>query len=215
MDIYIFFGGDGGSGGDPYKNGQNKTVLLAKILRIDVSNASVTQPYSIPPINPFADSTGAFRKEIWAYGLRNPFRDSFDPITNDLWIGDVGQNFHEEIDFRPEGDKGGQNYGWNIMEGFSCYSPAANCDSTGLTLPIYDYPHPYGNCVIGGYVYRSIQSREMWGMYIYADYVSAWIEGFRQVNGAISGSVIQLSSNPGGNPISFGVDRHNDQYVCL
>jgi glucose/sorbosone dehydrogenase/type IX secretion system substrate protein len=213
--LYIFWG-DGGNAGDPYGNGQNKTVLLAKILRIDVSNSTTAQPYAIPPTNPFADSTGAIRKEIWAYGLRNPFRDSFDPITNDFWIGDVGQNLHEEIDFQPAGDKGGHNYGWNIMEGFSCYSPASNCDSTGITLPIYDYPHTVGDCIIGGYVYRSIQSRSLWGTYIFADYVSQWIDGLKQVNGTIEGQVVRMLSNiGGGGPISFGVDRYYDQYVCL
>lgn len=213
--LYIFWG-DGGSGGDPYGNGQNKTVLLAKILRIDVSNSTAAQPFAIPPSNPFADSTGAIRKEIWAYGLRNPFRDSFDPITHDFWIGDVGQNLHEEIDFQPAGDKGGHNYGWNIMEGFSCYSPASNCDSTGITPPIYDYPHTVGDCIIGGYVYRSIQSRGMWGTYIFADYVSQWIDGLKQVNGTLDGPVVRMLSNiGGGGPISFGVDRYNDQYVCL
>jgi hypothetical protein len=191
-------------------------VLLAKILRIDVSNSTTAQPYTIPPTNPFADSTGAIRKEIWAYGVRNPFRDSFDPVTNDFWIADVGQNAHEEIDFQPAGDKGGHNYGWNTMEGFSCYLPAVNCDSTGITPPIYDYPHPSGDCIIGGYVYRSIQSRNLWGTYIFADYVAQWIDGLRQVNGALNGPVVRMLSNVGGGgPISFGVDRYNDQYMCL
>jgi glucose/arabinose dehydrogenase len=211
--LYIFWG-DGGSGGDPYGNGQNKTVLLAKILRIDVSNVSLAQTYAIPPTNPFADSTGNIRKEIWAYGLRNPFRDSFDPITHDFWIADVGQNLHEEIDLELAGDKGGHNYGWNRMEGFSCYSPASNCDSTGMTPPIYDYPHPYGNCIIGGHVYRNIQSRDFWGMYIYADEVAGWIEGLRQSNGVVSKPAVRLASNVG-NPISFGVDKYFNQYVCF
>ncbi|HLK29488.1 MAG TPA: PQQ-dependent sugar dehydrogenase [Puia sp.] len=212
--LYIFWG-DGGSGGDPFGNGQNKTVLLAKILRIDVSNVSVAEPYAIPPTNPFADSSGNIRKEIWAYGLRNPFRASFDPVTNDLWIGDVGQNAYEEIDLELAGDKGGHNYGWNRMEGFSCYSPAVNCDSTGMTPPIYDYPHPEGYCVIGGHVYRSVQSRKLWGTYIFADYVLQWIDGFKQINGKIIDSVVRMvNDGSGGGPISFGVDKYYDQYMC-
>ncbi len=212
--LYIFWG-DGGSGGDPYGNGQNKTVLLGKIHRIDVSNSSASQLYAIPPTNPFADSTSPnIRKEIWAYGLRNPFRDSFDPITGDFWIGDVGQNAHEEIDFQPAGSKGGRNYGWNTMEGFSCYSPASNCDSTGITPPMYDYPHTVGYCIIGGHVYRSIQSRNLWGTYIFADYVSQWIDGLKQTNGTLN-SVVRMLSNIGSGPISFGVDRYYDQYVCF
>ena len=215
--LYIFWG-DGGSGGDPYKNGQNKTVFLAKILRIDVSNATAAQPYAIPPTNPFADSTGAIKKEIWAYGLRNPFRDSFDPITHDLWIGDVGQNAQEEIDFQPASDViGGHNYGWNIMEGDSCYLPAANCNKSGITLPIYDYSHLIGYCIIGGYVYRNVQSRDFWGMYIFGDYVRTWIDGLKQKNGVADGPAVRLlnSTGPSIGPISFGLDKYNNIYVCL
>jgi glucose/arabinose dehydrogenase len=213
--LYIFWG-DGGSGGDPYKNGQNKTVFLAKILRIDVSNSTTAQPYAIPPANPFADSTGAIKKEIWAYGLRNPFRDSFDPITHDLWIADVGQDKWEEIDFAPAGDKGGHNYGWNTTEGLHCYLPAANCDTTGITMPIYNYPHPTGFSIIGGYVYRSAQSRDFWGTYIFGDYVKKWIDGLRQVNGVVKDSVARLLNiTTLQGPISFGLDRYNNIYVCL
>ena len=122
-DGYLYVGlGDGGSGGDPRGHGQNLRTLLGTILRIDVSALDETGGYAVPPDNPFVGVEGA-RPEIWAYGLRNPWRFSFDRETGDLWTGDVGQNKLEEIDII----KPGLNYGWNIMEGTSCFrgSPAA------------------------------------------------------------------------------------------
>ncbi len=111
-DGYLYIGmGDGGSVGDPYGNGQSLQTLLGKILRIDVDN---TQPYAIPADNPFANGGGLW--EIWAYGLRNPWRFSFDKLTGDLYIGDVGQDQWEEIDFLPGGSPGGENFGWNYYE---------------------------------------------------------------------------------------------------
>ena len=72
----LFLGtGDGGSGGDPPDNAQNKDVLLGKLLRID-PRASGGEPYSVPADNPFVGKPG--RDEIYSYGLRNPFRFSFD-----------------------------------------------------------------------------------------------------------------------------------------
>jgi glucose/arabinose dehydrogenase len=215
--LYINFG-DGGSGGDPFKNGQNKKTFLAKILRIDVSNSSITQPYVVPPSNPFySDTTTGIKKEIWTYGVRNPFRSSVDRLTGDLWIADVGQNAHEEIDYQPANDSGGRNYGWNIMEGNFCYSPSAGCNRTGLTLPLYNYSHAVGFSIIGGYVYRSAQSKSLFGMYIFTDYVSKWIDGIRQSGGLLSGSVTHLitAAQAGGNPVSFGEDRYGDQYILF
>jgi glucose/arabinose dehydrogenase len=151
-DGYLYIGtGDGGSGGDPLNNGQNTDVLLGKLLRIDVE-AGVA-PYGIPPTNPYRLRAG-YRPEIWALGLRNPWRFSFDRLTGDLYIGDVGQNMYEEINFQPAASAGGENYGWRIMEGFHCYNPAA-CNPTGLTLPVLEYEHNQGNCsVTAGGVYR-------------------------------------------------------------
>ena len=123
-DGYLYAGlGDGGSQGDPRGNGQNTDVLLGKILRLDVDSGD---PYSVPPGNPFGN-------EVWAYGLRNPWRFSFDRLTHDLYIGDVGQNQWEEIDFLPAGSAGGANFGWNIMEGDQPYKGG---DQTGLIAPV-------------------------------------------------------------------------------
>ncbi len=210
--------GDGGSGGDPMGNGQNKNTFLGKILRIDVSNSSASQPYVVPASNPFYnDATPGIKKEIWAYGVRNPWKSSIDRITGDLWIADVGQNAVEEIDYQPADAAGGRNYGWKITEGNSCYSPPSGCDKTGITLPIYDYPHPLGYSITGGFIYRSAQSKSLFGTYIFGDYVGKWIDGIRQSNGTLSGSVIHFitGAQSTGNPISFGEDRLGDQYVIF
>lgn len=216
-DGYLYVNlGDGGSGGDPYGNGQNKKTFLAKILRIDVSNSSSSQPYIVPSTNPFYnDTTTGIKKEIWAYGVRNPWKSSIDRLTGDLWIADVGQNAVEEIDYQPVNAAGGRNYGWNITEGNSCYSPATGCNKTGITLPIYDYPHPLGNSITGGYIYRSAQSKSLFGTYLFADFVAKWIDGIKQSGGVLSGTVTHLitAAQSGGNPISFGEDRYGDQYI--
>src|SRR5687767_11507292 len=110
-DGMLYIGlGDGGSGGDPLRNGQNLAAALGKLLRIDVDRGT---PFAIPPDNPFVGNPQAFGP-VWAYGLRNPWRFAFDRATGDLFIGDVGQNVMEEIDFSPAPRRGnGENYGWN------------------------------------------------------------------------------------------------------
>jgi glucose/arabinose dehydrogenase len=168
-DGYLYFGmGDGGSGGDPNGNGQNLGVLLGKLLRIDVR----VEPYAVPPDNPFVGRAGA-KPEIWAFGLRNPWRFSFDSKTGDLYIADVGQDAYEEIDFQPALDRGGENYGWNFMEGFHPYQGQA---PPGLVPPVAEYDHGGGNCsVTGGYVYRGALLPELVGMYVFGDYCSGRI----------------------------------------
>lgn len=119
-DGFLYIGtGDGGSGGDPQNRAQDLGSLLGKILRIDVDRG---EPFAIPDGNPFAGDPAA-REEIWAYGLRNPWRFTFDRLTGDLFIGDVGQNAIEEIDFQPARSAGGENYGWRVMEGSQCFEP--------------------------------------------------------------------------------------------
>lgn len=170
-DGYLYIGtGDGGAAGDPWGSGQNLEALLGKILRIDVDGAP---PYTIPADNPFVGQAGA-RAEIWAWGLRNPWRFSFDRATGDLYIADVGQNEQEEVHFQASGSPGGENYGWNVMEGDACFR-AAGCDQSGLELPVAVYGHsgPEGGCSItGGYVYRGAAYPQIAGVYLYADYCS-------------------------------------------
>jgi glucose/arabinose dehydrogenase len=215
-DGYLYcFLGDGGSGGDPQNNAQNKNVLLGKILRLDVLNVTLANPYAIPATNPFINEAPPVRKEIWAYGVRNPWRNSFDRITNDLWIADVGQDAREEINFQPAGLDSGRNYGWRKMEGVACFNPATNCAEAGMILPIYDYDHSNGRSVTGGNVYRSVQSRDLWGVYLFSDFTGRWIDGLRQVNGVVSSGPTRLLANAGGGPIAFGEDIYGELYLFL
>ena len=207
-DGYLYIGmGDGGSGGDPLGNGQSVTTLLGKLLRVDVESSP--GQVRIPADNPFASSLGA-RGEIWAYGLRNPWRFSFDRATRDLWIGDVGQNTYEEVDFQPAASRGGENYGWNRMEGLHCYQVA--CQMQGLTLPVAEYPHTDGACsVTGGFVYRGRLSPGLRGVYLYGDYCNGRIWGLeRQGNGWSSRQLLAS----GFNITTFGEDEAGEVYVA-
>ncbi len=171
-DGYLYIGtGDGGGAGDPLDSGRHLDTLLAKVLRIDVAGApSDGDPrYGIPPDNPFATTAGA-RPEIWLTGLRNPWRIRFDRANGDLWIGDVGQGDREEIDVARTG-VGGLDYGWNLMEGTACFR-SADCDTTGLTLPVTEYDHDLGCSVTGGTVYRGAGDPTLRGWYIFSDYCS-------------------------------------------
>lgn len=170
-DGHLYIGtGDGGGAGDRHGtigNGQNLDTLLGKILRLDVNG----DPYEIPPTNPFVNRADA-RPEIWAYGLRNPWRFSFDRATGDLYIADVGQGRAEEVDFQPASSKGGENYGWRILEGEGCYDESQNCARRDLVAPIAEYSHDFGCSVTGGYVYRGQKYPWLAGQYIFADYCS-------------------------------------------
>jgi glucose/arabinose dehydrogenase len=171
--LYITLG-DGGSAGDPQGNGQRLDTLLAKILRIDVDHPSGGRPYGIPSDNPFQGQAAA-RPEIYVTGLRNPWRISFDRATRDLWIGDVGQNAYEEIDVVRAGSGGGQNFGWNRLEGFHCFPSGDSCPTDGLTPPVTEYPHPEGCSVTGGVVYRGTAFPALVGAYLFSDYCSGTI----------------------------------------
>ncbi|HEY9478495.1 MAG TPA: PQQ-dependent sugar dehydrogenase, partial [Gemmatimonadaceae bacterium] len=198
--------GDGGSGGDPLGNGQSLATLLGKILRIDVDAGD---PYAIPPDNPFVGRAGA-RGEIWAYGLRNPWRFDFDAATNRLYIADVGQNAWEEVNVVPA-DQGGQNFGWNIMEGTHCYG-ASSCDQSGLTLPVQEYSHDDGCSITGGYVYRGSLAPDVVGQYFYSDYCTGFLRSFT-FDGSISSAPTTWSVGDIGNVQSFGEDAMGELYV--
>lgn len=207
-DGYLYVAmGDGGSGGDPLSNGQNLAVLLAKLLRIDVeSNPGQVR---IPADNPFLNTAGA-RGEIWAYGLRNPWRFSFDRATQDLWIADVGQDTYEEVDFQPATSRGGENYGWNRMEGLHCYQ--AGCQMQGLTLPVAEYSHTAGACsVTGGFVYRGRLSPGLRGLYLYGDYCTGQIWGLERQGNVWNNRQLLAS---GFNITTFGEDEAGEVYVA-
>jgi hypothetical protein len=208
-DGFLYIGmGDGGGTGDGHGtcgNGQNRSVLLGKLLRIDVRGVdpAATAPdcglpganYTVPKSNPFNDGAGTgFCDEIWAYGLRNPWRPSFDALNNELYIADVGQNCTEEIDWARAGDAGGKNYGWRQMEGLQCFdinnpnvcnplgqicAGSPPCNDPSITLPVLQYSHTGGACAItGGYVYRGCRMPNYRGRYFYGDYCLGRVDSF-------------------------------------
>ncbi len=205
-DGYLYVGvGDGGSLGDhPGITGQDLTTLLGKLLRIDVN----ADTYTVPPDNPFVGVENA-QPEIWAYGLRNPWRFSFDSLTGDLYIGDVGQNSYEEIDFQPADDPGGENYGWFDYEGMHPYNGATAPDN--MTLPVIEYPHIIGCAVTGGYVYRGQALPELQGIYFFGDYCTGrtW-SLFRDAAGKW---IVQPFKETGRTITSFGVDEQGELYL--
>lgn len=208
-DNYFYIAlGDGGSGGDPLGNGQNRSTLLGSILRINVDSSSDSKNYSIPSDNPFIGNIEGYEEEIFVYGLRNPWRFSFDPVTGWLWVGDVGQNRIEEVDIVEKG----RNYGWNIMEGSLCYSPPSDCDQTGLELPIWEYDHSLGNSITGGFVYRGAELAELRNAYVYGDWGSGriWAIWFNGSGDPVNREIVDTSINIP----SFGVDEKNELYIC-
>jgi glucose/arabinose dehydrogenase len=211
-DGFLYIGtGDGGGGGDTLGNGQNLNALLGKLLRIDVSNASASQPYAIPSLNPFVGQAGR-RGEIWAYGLRNPWRYAFDAATGYLYIADVGQDRSEEVNVASAATAG-INYGWNITEGTLCY-PGDPCDMQGLTLPVLEYAHDAnGGCSItGGRVYRGSAIPELQGRYFYSDFCSGWLRSFVYSNGTAA-EQIDWSITNAGQIFSFGEDAQKELYM--
>lgn len=167
-DGYLYIGlGDGGSGNDPFDNGQSTDTVLGSLLRIDIDNAGKDQPYSIPKDNPFASQKDA-KPEIFAYGFRNIWRFSFDRETGDLWVGDVGQNLWEEIDIV---EKGG-NYGWNRYEGTHVFGNRPLSDADNAIPPVWEYDHQIGKSITSGYVYRGSKVPELQGKFLYADFVT-------------------------------------------
>ncbi len=173
-DGYLYIGtGDGGGGGDPWENGQDRLELLGKLLRIDPRQGP-TGAYSIPADNPYYGSTRE-RGEIWSYGLRNPYRFSFDRATGALAIGDVGQNVYEEVDYQAAPAAGrGINFGWDCREGLHAYAGTLGCVGVAPTDPVLEYSHTAGGCSItGGYVVRDPGLTELAGRYVYADFCRA------------------------------------------
>ena len=236
-DGFLYIGpGDGGSGGDPFGNAQNTNSLLGKLLRIDVEphvavpaapgannfylpllfgnlNSSNNLPYRIPPNNPFVGQPN-HRHEIWALGLRNPWRFSFDRQTGDLYIGDVGQDQMEEVDFQPASSQGGENYGWNILEGTLCYPNGPCTPPANYSPPVATYLHgandSIGCALTGGFVYRGSSYPALQGIYFYADYCSGRIWGMQKDNtGWHSQELLHTNLNIS----SFGEDQAGELYI--
>lgn len=208
-DGFLYLGlGDGGSAGDPQGHGQDSTTLLGSLLRIDVDNVAPGLNYAIPADNPFVGDPG--RDEIWAYGLRNPWRFAFDFVDDVLYIGDVGQNAFEEIS-AVDAATPGVNFGWNRLEGLSCFN-AATCDATGTELPVVTYANPAEGCAVtGGLVYRGSAIPSLVGHYFYSDYCSGFVRSFRFTGGDATAE--QDWNLTASSVVSFGEDVDGELYV--
>jgi glucose/arabinose dehydrogenase len=218
-DGYLYAGtGDGGSGNDPNNNAQNKSILLGKMLRIDVNIPNGSQvPYLIPADNPFtgaqtarcdtgSTANGTTCQEIWALGLRNPWRWSFDRGgTHQLYAADVGQDAIEEIDIITRG----ANYGWRVYEGDRCTNndPTLCTSPNPYTPPIFEYSSADPNrCAItGGYIYRGTQGSMPFGSYVFADYCTGEIF-FNTTTNLIMDTPRLITS--------FGQDDDGEVYIC-
>lgn len=208
----LLFGPDGylyvslGEGGKASLHAQNPETLLSAILRIDVDSGD---PYGIPPDNPFVDGGGA--PEVLVFGLRNPWRFALD--NGLLYIADVGHSDWEEINVVPL-DGLPYNFGWLLMEGNHCFIPA-DCDLTGLTLPILEYPHPEGCSITGGFVYRGAAIPELTGHYFYADWCTLFVRSFRYDAGAVTDQRDWSEDLAGiGQINSFGLDPAGELLVA-
>jgi glucose/arabinose dehydrogenase len=207
-DGFLYAGfGDGGGAGDPFRNGQRLSALLAKIIRIN-PKAGGGRPYTIPKGNPFATRAGA-RPEIWAYGLRNPWRFSFDRKTGAMVIGDVGQDAQEEVDFSRRGRSRGANYGWSVFEGRRRYRGGS---APGAVRPNLIHTHSSGWCSItGGYIVRDRALAGLYGRYVYGDLCKSGLRSVVLRPGGARGerslgvSVAQL--------VSFGEDAAGHVYA--
>jgi len=205
-DGYLYLGlGDGGSSNDPAGNAQALTTHLGKILRLDVDSAP---GYSIPADNPFLGS--AAQPEIWAYGLRNPWRFSFDRLSGDLFIGDVGQNAWEEINYLPTNESAGVNFGWDYREGMHSFEGQIPAGVVVID-PVGEYDHSQGCSVTGGYLYRGEALPAWQGVYVFGDYCSGLVWGLMQKPDQSWNQ--KLLFETGARITSFGEDESGEIYL--
>ncbi|NOT36681.1 MAG: T9SS type A sorting domain-containing protein [Saprospiraceae bacterium] len=213
-DGYLYIGmGDGGSGGDPQNYSQNKYSLLGKMLRIDIDTIV---SYKIPPTNPFVKNDSTHRPEIWALGLRNPWRFSFDRLTYDMWIGDVGQDLWEEIDFQDASSSGGENYGWKCYEGNANFNTSGCGPKNQYVFPVHQFvsdPNIAGCSVTGGHVYRGDKCSALYGKYIYGDFCSGkiWTITRVTIDSFLNEPLYTMVRNQ---LASFGEDNDGEVYIC-
>ncbi len=203
--LYLSFG-DSGPQEDPNGNAQNRSLLLGKIVRIDVDRKQDGKAYSIPSDNPFLDDAATL-PEIWALGFRAPWRLTFDQVTGDLWVGDVGQDRYEEVSIV----RRGENHGWNVFEGFEAFSNRFRRPSETYTPPIFAYARRYGPSVTGGFVYRADPTSSFYGKYIFGDYESRRIFALTQENRMLK-EIRQIGISPQ-RIVSFGLDAEGEIYV--
>jgi putative heme-binding domain-containing protein len=206
-DGFLYIGmGDTGPQRDPQGHGQDLTVQLGKMLRIDVDRKDPGLEYAIPADNPLRGQPDA-RPEIWASGLREPWRFSFDPLTGDLWVGDVGQDRIEEVDIV----RRGENYGWNVYEGFEPFSNRYRKDAVAYVAPVFAYGRRYGFSVTGGVVYRGNNLSSFYGVYIFGDYVSKRIWGLKQHDRSLD--LVRQIGTCEQSITSFAADEQGNVYV--
>jgi glucose/arabinose dehydrogenase len=208
--LYVAFG-DGGARNDPLAAGQDRNKLLGSIIRIDVDHHADGKNYAIPADNPFVNTPGA-RPEIYAYGMRNPWRIAFDKQTGRLWCGDVGQELWEEVNIIRKGG----NYGWSDREGTHPFGNRPARDDVSAPIgPIWEYDHTIGKSITGGRVYRSKRLPELYGKYIYADYVSGSIWALtydESTDSAVKNEQVIESGVP---VLAFGQDANGEVYYTI
>ena len=247
LDRFLYVAtGDGGGGGDGHGtcgNGQLRSTLLGKILRLDVDGVDpqsavpdcggVSAAYRITTTNPFALTGNTHCGEIWMYGVRNPWRNAFDAVTGDFYVADVGQNCWEEVDILSAAAQPGANLGWRSMEGTHCFDPNAqgtcnptavtcsgvpSCGSLSLLLPKLEYGHAEGCAIVGGPLYRGCQMPDLAGTYLYGDLCSGFVRSFRFVGNAITEArdrtaEVDPASDLPGAFSSFGTDGQGEMYA--
>ena len=207
-DGYLYLGlGDGGSSNDPWGNARNLNTLLGKMIRIDVDGAL---PYENPPDNPYVGVAG--KDEIWASGLRNPWRWTIH--DGYMYIGDVGQDAREEINV-VELVPDGYDFGWARYEGTRCNpnDPDPSCSTAGLTFPVAEYTHSFGGSVTGGVVYDGDVVKSLSDYYLYADFSSGLIRGFRLLNGNAVESIDLTSELQRSGIVNFSKDSDGEILV--
>jgi hypothetical protein len=198
--------GDSAPNHDPQGHGQDLRLLLGKMLRLDVDRCDPGLAYAIPSDNPFRKRPGA-RAEIWAWGLREPWRFSFDAVTGDLWVADLGQERGDEVDIvRP-----GENYGWNVYEGFERFSDLHRREGVVYVPPIFACRRKQGTTMIGGRVFRGDPRSSFYGVYVFGDYTSKRIWGLTQENRSLK-TVRQLAISPQA-ITEFSADERGNLYV--
>jgi hypothetical protein len=227
-DGYLYVGmGDGGAGSDVLEAAQDDGTVLGKMLRLDV-DVAVPPYWAPPPDNPDPNEPAPLGL-IWAKGLRNPWRYSFDRATGEMYIADVGQNVLEEINIQPPAT-GGENYGWDVFEGRTCFEPEPLCSacpnpicpgSPTFNVPVLEYSHAQGCSITGGFVYRGCRLPDLHGTYFYSDFCSAFIRSFAGTSGGDAQSLADHTAalDPPGSPTidavtSFGEDARGELYIA-
>lgn len=216
-DGYLYLSiGDGGTDGfgedaigDPDNLAQDMSQLFGKMLRIDVDNGD---PYGIPESNPFVGQEGV-RPEIWHSGIRSPWRFSFDRDTGDIFLGDVGHNLWEEINFQPANSAGGENYGWSRLEATECFRPAEGCEDPSFVAPIIQYGHEGEGCsgsVSGGFRYRGHMIPALRAAYVFGDFCRGLLFVATEAAGEWASSSREFA---GVRFVSFGEDEQGELYA--